>query len=105
MKRQKRSINFSRIVLAVVGLFMVFWSIGTLITAYDDWKNPVDIIEYHKTVEPGETLWGICEEIATSKEDLRRIVHQAMADNGIVDPTVLQPGRVVIVRVKEARGK
>lgn len=62
-----------------------------------------ELIEYRKEVKEGETLWGICSEIATDKEDLRKLVWQAMRDNHIQDPADLQPGRVVIVRVKEAR--
>lgn len=61
------------------------------------------LIEYHKEVKEGETLWGICSEIATDKEDLNRLVWQAMKDNNITDPGDLQPGRVVVVRVKAAR--
>lgn len=62
-----------------------------------------ELIEYRKEVKEGETLWGICSEIATDKEDLRKLVWQAMRDNHIQDPADLQPGRVVIVRVREAR--
>lgn len=62
-----------------------------------------ELIEYRKEVREGETLWGICSEIATDKEDLRKLVWQAMRDNNIKDPAELQPGRVVIVRVKAAR--
>lgn len=62
-----------------------------------------ELIEYRKEVREGETLWGICSEIATDKEDLRKLVWQSMRDNNIKDPVELQPGRVVIVRVKEAR--
>lgn len=62
-----------------------------------------ELIEYRKEVREGETLWGICSEIATDKEDLRKLVWQAMRDNHIQDPGNLQPGRVVIVRVREAR--
>ena len=62
-----------------------------------------ELIEYHKEVAPGETLWGICSEIATDKEDLNRLVWQAKKDNHIKDPGDLQPGRVVVVRVKAAR--
>lgn len=62
-----------------------------------------ELIEYRKEVREGETLWGICSEIATDKEDLTRLVWQAMRDNHIQDPSELQPGRVVIVRVREAR--
>lgn len=62
-----------------------------------------ELIEYRKEVRAGETLWGICSEIATDKEDLRKLVWQSMRDNNIQDPADLQPGRVVIVRVREAR--
>lgn len=62
-----------------------------------------ELIEYRKEVKEGETLWGICSEIATDKEDLRKLVWQSMRDNHITDPAELQPGRVVVVRVREAR--
>lgn len=62
-----------------------------------------ELIEYRKEVAEGETLWGICSEIATDKEDLRKLVWQSMRDNKITDPAELQPGRIVIVRVREAR--
>lgn len=61
------------------------------------------LIEYRKEVAEGDTLWNICAEIATDREDLRKLVWQAMQDNCIEDPAELQPGRVVIVRVREAR--
>lgn len=62
-----------------------------------------ELIEYRKEVREGETLWGICSEIATDKEDLRKLVWQSMRDNNITDPAELQPGRIVVVRVREAR--
>ena len=62
-----------------------------------------ELIEYRKEIKSGDTLWNICSEIATDKEDLRKLVWQSMRDNHIKDPADLQPGRVVIVRVKEAR--
>lgn len=62
-----------------------------------------ELIEYHKEVKSGDTLWDICREIATDKEDLNRLVWQAKKDNHIKDPGQLQPGRIVIVRVKAAR--
>lgn len=61
------------------------------------------LIEYHKEIKEGETLWGVCSEIATDREDLRKLVWQAQKDNHIEDPGQLQPGRVVVVRVKAAR--
>lgn len=62
-----------------------------------------ELIEYRKEIKSGDTLWNICSEIATDREDLRKLVWQAMRDNHITDPAELQPGRVVIVRVKAAR--
>lgn len=62
-----------------------------------------ELIEYRKEVKAGETLWSICSEIATDKEDLRKLVWQSMRDNNITDPGELQPGRIVVVRVREAR--
>ena len=61
------------------------------------------IVEYRREVKQGDTLWDICGEIATDKEDLRKLVWQAKKDNRITDVGNLQPGTLVIVRVEEAR--
>lgn len=61
------------------------------------------IVEYRREVRPGDTLWTICGEIATDKEDLRKLVYQAKKDNRIKDVGNLQPGRLIVVRVEEAR--
>lgn len=61
------------------------------------------IVEYCREVKAGDTLWDICGEIATDKEDLRKLVWQAKKDNRIKDVGNLQPGTLVIVRVEEAR--
>lgn len=61
------------------------------------------IVEYRREVKPGDTLWTICGEIATDKEDLRKLVWQAKKDNRIMDVGNLQPGRLIVVRVEEAR--
>ena len=63
------------------------------------------IVEYWREVRPGDTLWTICSEIATDKEDLRRLVWQAKKDNRIMDVGNLQPGTLVIVKVEEARNQ
>lgn len=63
----------------------------------------VKIVEYRREVKPGDTLWTICGEIATDKEDLRKLVYQAKKDNRIRDVGNLQPGMLIVVRVDEAR--
>lgn len=95
----KRRIRWGRVASVVIVPLLI---IGGIVTA-DVFDDKTEIIEYHKEVAQGETLWDICKEIATDKEDLRKLVYQAMQDNHISDPTVLQPGQLVIVRVKEAR--
>lgn len=61
------------------------------------------IVEYRREVKQGDTLWDICGEIATDKEDLRRLVWQAKKDNKIHNVGNLQPGMLIVVKVKEAR--
>ena len=61
------------------------------------------IVEYRREVKPGDTLWDICGEIATDKEDLRKLVWQAKKDNRIQDVGNLQPGMLIVVKVEEAR--
>ena len=95
----KRRIRWGRVVAAAAIPLLI---IGSIVTA-DMWSDDTKLIEYHKEVAEGETLWDICSEIATDKEDLRKLVWQAMQDNHIEDPTELQPGRIVIVRVRAAR--
>ena len=63
----------------------------------------VKIVEYRREGKPGDTLWDICGNLATDKEDLRKLVWQAKKDNRIKDVGNLQPGTLVIVRVEEAR--
>lgn len=70
---------------------------------YNRFFPETKIVEYRREVRPGDTLWTICGEITTDKEDLRRLVWQAKKDNRIRDVGNLQPGMLVIVRVKEAR--
>lgn len=95
----KRRIRWGRVASVVIVPLLI---IGSIVTA-DVFDDETEIIEYHKEVAQGETLWDICAEIATDKEDLHKLVWQAMQDNRIEDPGQLQPGRIVIVRVREAR--
>ena len=96
---KKRRVRWGRVVAAAAVPLLI---IGGIVTA-DMWNDDIEVIEYHKEVAQGETLWDICREIATDREDLQKLVYQAMQDNHITDPATLQPGRLVIVRVKEAR--
>ena len=62
------------------------------------------MVQYRKEVQQGETVWDICSEIATDKEDLNKLVWQTMKDNRIKDPNDVQPGMLLVVNVEQARG-
>lgn len=61
------------------------------------------LVEYHQTIEAGDTLWGVVGQVATDKVDMCKLTWQVMKDNRIEDPGNLQPGTVIVIRVKEAR--
>lgn len=61
------------------------------------------LVEYHRTIEAGDTLWGVVGQVATDKVDMCKLTWQVMKDNKIEDPGNLQPGAVIVIRVKEAR--
>ena len=66
-------------------------------------RADTELITYTKEVRTGDTLWGIVSKVATDKEDVCKLTWQVMQDNHIKDPGNLQPGQVIIIRVKKAR--
>ena len=66
-------------------------------------RAATELITYTKEVRTGDTLWGIVSKVATDKEDVCKLTWQVMQDNNIKDPGNLQPGQVIIIRVKKAR--
>lgn len=59
------------------------------------------LVEYHTTVEEGDTLWGIVGRVATNREDMSRLTWQVMQDNNISDPGALVPGQMLVIKVKQ----
>ncbi len=95
-----RRIKWEKVGWLVIGV-MLAGGIGY--SYYQDLTNSTQLVEYRKEVDKGDTLWGICAKVATNKEDMGKLVWQTMQDNQIEHPGELQPGRVIVVRVKEAR--
>jgi lysM domain protein len=95
---RKRRIRWGRVFITAAVV------VGITAGAYQYITAPTTrLIEYQAEVKPGDTLWTICGKIATDKEDLRRLVWQAKKDNRIKDVGNLQPGMLIVVKVKEAR--
>lgn len=87
-----------------MGVLITTCAALSMVNAYNYITRPApEIIEYQKEVEQGETVWSICSKIATNEEDLAKLVWQTCKDNHIEDPGKVQPGTLLIVRVKEAR--
>lgn len=87
----------SKVKMAVMAMLLL--AAGTTVM-YATTKPEPMIMEYRVTAESGDTVWSICRRIATDRDDLSRVVWQAMRDSHISDASDLQPGQVVIVRVQ-----
>lgn len=99
MKSLIRRIRWVRIGCLLCGIMAA----GAVGFGYYRDTTTTQLVEYRKTVEAGDTLWGIVGEIATNKEDMSRLTWQVMHDNKITDPGNLQPGTELVIRVKKAR--
>lgn len=86
-----KKVILTGLAIAAIGLYGAFGTSETLIT-------------YQKEVVAGDTLWDICSKVASDQDELSELVYRTMQDNGITNPGNLQPGTLVIVRVKPIRG-
>lgn len=86
--------------LLVVGVLVVSAAVATYSWTH---AEETELIEYHKTIEQGDTLWGVVGKVATDKEDMGKLVWQTMKDNHIENAADLQPGQKIIVNVQRAR--
>lgn len=94
----RRRIRWDRVLMAAALV------IGVAAGAYQYITAPTTrLIEYQAEVKPGDTLWAICARIATDKDDMGKLVWQTKKDNRIRDVGNLQPGMLIVVKVKEAR--
>lgn len=88
----------------IVSVLAVAVILGAGACAYFRPGHHTYMVQYRKEVQQGETVWDICSEIATDKEDLNKLVWQTMKDNRIKDPNDVQPGMLLVVNVEKARG-
>lgn len=81
------------VVLALAGLTLLSHGVS----AVEREQAPYET--YSRVVLPGQSLWDICSKLESS-EDIRTIIDRCRVDNDIPDPGVLQPGKVLQIRVK-----
>lgn len=71
-------------------------SIGYVVEAA---TRPVETVVYRLDVKYGDTLWDICNRIATEGDDLRLLVYNTKKENGLVSDR-LDPGQQLTITVK-----
>ena len=64
-------------------------------------NRPASYTSYARRVLPGQTLWDICGSLPYGREDLQDVIERCRVDNNITDPGALQPGKVLMIRVKK----
>lgn len=72
---------------------------GHAVSAVNEIQHP-QYTCYSRVVLPGQSLWDICAKLDTS-EDIREVIDRARTDNDVTDPGALQPGKVLMIRVKK----
>ena len=66
-------------------------------------QPPEKTVPYKVTLRNGESVWDACAKVASSKDDVRELVYNAMKENHINDPGNVQPGTELVIRVKEMK--
>lgn len=66
-------------------------------------QPPEKTVPYKVTVRNGESVWDACAKVASSKDDVREVVYNALKENRINDPGNVQPGTEIVIRVKEMK--
>lgn len=68
------------------------------------YEPPAELIEYRAEAEQGDTIWSLCAKVASDEDEMEELVFRTMQENRISDPGALQPGTLVIIRVKPVKG-
>lgn len=66
-------------------------------------QPPEKTVPYKVTLRSGESVWDVCAKVASSKDDVREVVYNALKENHISNPGNVQPGTELIIRVKEMK--
>ena len=66
-------------------------------------QPPEKTVPYKVTLQDGESVWDACAKVASSKDDVREVVYNALKENRIKHPGDVQPGTEIVIRVKEMK--
>lgn len=66
-------------------------------------QPPEKTVPYKVTLRNGENVWDACAKVASSSDDVREVVYNALKENRIKNPGNVQPGTEIVIRVKEMK--
>lgn len=83
-------------------IFTVLLMATALLAGYAAEPEP-QLISYKVTLRNGENVWDACAKVASSKDDVREVVYNALKENHIKNPGNVQPGTEIVIKVKEVK--
>lgn len=87
---------------AVMRTFLIAFTAIVLLAGYAV-QPPEKTVPYKVTLRSGGNVWDACAKVASSKDDVREVVYNALKENHISNPGNVQPGTELVIRVKELR--
>lgn len=82
--------------------FLIAFTAIVLLAGYAV-QPPEKTVPYKVTLRNGENVWDACAKVASSKDDVREVVYNALKENYINDPGSVHPGTEIVIRVKEMK--
>lgn len=86
----------------IMRTFLIAFTTIVLLAGYAV-QPPEKAVPYKVTLRNGESVWDACAKVASSKDDVREVVYNALKENHISNPGNVQPGTELIIRVKEMK--
>lgn len=83
-------------------IFTVLLMATALLAGYASEPEP-QLISYKVTLRNGESVWDACTKVASSRDDVRKVVYNTLKENHISNPGSVQPGTELVIRVKEMK--
>lgn len=87
---------------AVMRTFLIAFTAAVFLAGYAV-QPPDKTVPYKVTIRDGESVWDACAKVASSKDDVREVVYNALKENRINDPGNVQPGTEIVIKVKEMK--
>ena len=82
--------------------FLIAFTAIVLLAGYAV-QPPEKTVPYKVTLRSGESVWDVCAKVASSRDDVREVVHNTLKENHIKNPGDVQPSTEIDIRVKEMK--